>query len=229
MNKTILILPACLCLLVSCANFQRGSSAKISKSPHVLEVEQKMRDREQARQNKQDRQMVLAEKRKQEMHHSPIMRSAASSVRISAHPQQKNVVVAPATGKSDDLKISDRELYSELVASYDRNDLFGFHSRLQMFQSRFAHSPLMEDALYLGGLMSVSEKNYGVALKNFNRILKEHPHGHKVAAALFAKGATLKKMNLPQQARQSWTQVERRFPGSPESLRAGAELKILTR
>lgn len=195
-----------------------------------------MKDREQARQDQQDRQMVLAEKRKQGRSFSESKTSLssrhlpmASSIRISAHPQQKNVVVAPATGKSDDLRISDRELYSELVSTYDRNDLFGFHSRLQMFQSRFAHSPLMEDALYLGGLMSVSEKNYGVALKNFNRILKEHPHGHKVAAALFAKGATLKKMNLPQQARQSWAQVERRFPGSPESLRAGAELKILTR
>jgi len=173
--------------------------------------------------------MVLAEKRKQTLTKNLTRSSAVQAIHMSAHPQNKKVVVAPATGRADDLKISDRELYSELLATYDRNDVFGFHSRLQMFQSRFAQSPLMEDALYLGGLMSISEKNYGVALKNFNRILKEHPHGHKAAAALFAKGATLKKMNLPAQARQSWVQVQKGFPGSPESLRADAEIKILKR
>jgi TolA-binding protein len=226
MKKTILMLPVLPFLLTNCASLRGTSSAKISKTPRVIELERKMKEREQARQDLRDRQRLLSEKK-----HLTKTAPSATSLRVSAHPQQrqKNVVVEAATGLKTDLKISDRELYGELLAAYDRNDEFGFHSRLQMFQERFARSPLMEDSLYLAGMMAVSEKNYGVALRNFNRILKEHPHGHKVASALFAKGATLKKMNLPDQARQSWLQVQKHFPGSPESMRAAMEIKILNR
>jgi TolA-binding protein len=98
-----------------------------------------------------------------------------------------------------------------------------------MFERKFSKSPLMEDALYLEGLMAVSEKNYGVALQSFNRILREHGHGHKASSALFARGVVLKKMNLPGRAKQSWILVQKKYPGSPESARADVELKLLTR
>jgi TolA-binding protein len=221
MKKLILFSPL---MLIACAT-HRPASSPIAKSPHVIEMERKAKEREQARQDSEDMKRMLAQKRKQIG-----LSSSASSLRVSARPQDKKVVLAPVTGGSDDsIKISDRELFEELSATYDRNDSFGFHSRYQMFERKFASSPLMEDALYLSGLMAVSEKSYGMALKQFNRILDEHPHGHKASSALFAKGAVLKKMNLTAQAKQSWALVQKRYPGSPDAARAEVELKILAR
>lgn len=214
-------------MLVACAT-HRPASAPIAKSPRVLEMERKAKEREQVRQDDEDMKRMVAQKRRQPATPS-VATNTTSSLRVSARPQDKKVVIAPMTGSDDALKISDRDLFSELSAAYDRNDTFGFHSRYQMFDRKFANSPLMEDATYLSGLMAVSEKNYGVALKEFNRILNEHPNGHKASAALFAKGAVLKRMNLTAEAKRSWVMVQKKYPGSPDAARADVELKILTR
>jgi len=177
-----------------------------------------LREREEAQQDIRDRNQVLNKKAQ--------MESSPSAVKLQARPQSKKIEMI--SGNDKNLK-SDRELYGELVGSYDRNNEIAFFSRLQAFQERHAKSPLADDAVYLAGLMSLSNKNYGPALRYFNSVLKKYPQSNKASASLFAKGVTLKKMNLTEESRKSFAKVRQAYPGSPEALRADTELKLMKR
>jgi TolA-binding protein len=73
--------------------------------------------------------------------------------------------------------------------------------------------------------MAVEHSNFPEAIRYFARIEKEYPNSDKAASARFAKAMTYKKMNLPQFAKRSLAEVRAKYPGSPESFRADAELK----
>ncbi len=210
-----------LSFLTSCAHFEneKKDSNKLSKSPRVLDVERKMREHEEAKQDRSDLNRVAAKK---------IGQSDTSSFKIRGQPQNRSVTVNPiAIIPSSNL--TDQQLYDELVGSYDRNNEIAFFSRLQAFNQKFTKSPLADDALYLAGLMSLSNKNYGPALKYFNQVLKQYPTSNKAAGALFAKGVTLKKMNLDAESKKVLLSVKKKYPGSPESLRTEIELKTFNR
>ncbi len=211
-----------LALLVGCASHRTASSkaqTPVTKTSKVLDMEKRMKEREEAMQDLRDRNQVLNKK-------AQLDSSSTSSVKMSARPQTKRIEMISGSEKT--LK-SDRELYGELVGSYDRNNEIAFFSRLQAFQEQHPKSPLADDALYLAGLMSLSNKNYGPALRYFNQVLKRYPMSNKASASLFAKAVTLKKMNLTDESRRSFAKVRQAYPGSPEALRAETELKLLTR
>jgi TolA-binding protein len=130
------------------------------------------------------------------------------------------------TGR-DESKISDIQLYAQIVGAYDSRDEISFKSRMQSFMHRFPHSPYADNVLYLAGMMAVNNVNYPEAVRFFSRVEKEYPTSDKVTAATFAKGMTYKKMNLESFAKQILTQVKSKFPGSPESFRAEVELKMI--
>lgn len=204
-------------MLVACASTNsRTASAPVTKTARALEVERKLKEREESRQDQKDKQRILRKKAQLQ----------DSSINAKVIPQNKKIELSGSTpGKSK----SDRELYAEMVGSYDRNNEIAFFSRLQAFMENHPQSPLADEALYLAGLMSLSNKNYGPALRYMNQIIKKYPTSNKVPAALFAKGIALKKMNLPDQSRQAFLKVRKSYPGSPESLRAETELKLLVR
>ncbi len=152
-------------MLVACATTKPSSSSvTVSKSPKVLEMERKLKERGEALQDTKDRNRVLAKKSQ--------MRQQ-SEMNVQAVPQNKKIEI---TGMGAPIKASsDRQLYAEMVASYDRNNEIAFFSRLQAFMERYPKSPLADEALYLAGLMSLSNKNYGPALRYMNQILKNYP------------------------------------------------------
>lgn len=203
-------------LLVACATTTSSRISPITKSPKVLEQELKRKEREEAMQDLRDRNRIL--QKKAQMQGPPIL------ARVT--PQNKKIELYGSNGRK---ARNDRELYGELAASYDRNNEIAFFSRLQAFLESYSKSPLADDALYLAGLMSLSNKNYGPALRYMNEVLKKYPSSNKAAAALFAKGIVLKKMNLASQSKLAFMKVRKSYPGSPEALRAETELKLLKR
>ncbi len=211
MSKLFRILSALISVLfTACASSSLSKSSQgVVKSPQILEIERKKKEREESVQDLKDRRLVLARK--------------------SALPQSSpNVVVAPLIAPLD-LKMSEGDLYAELVRSYDMNNEIRFFSRYQAFMRKYAQGPLADDAMYLAGLFSLSNKNYGPSLKYFNLILKQYPSSNKTSSALFGKGVALKKMNLVEESKLVLAEVQKKFPGSPEALRADGELKILNR
>lgn len=202
-------------LLVACAS-QNKAPRNVAKTSQILEKEKKMREREEIEQDRKDQQKILSKK-------NP---AAASSIKFGALPQKKKLEIK---GPIPAMSASEKELYAQLVGSYDRNDEIAFFSRFQSFQAKYPHSPLADETLYLAGLMSLSNKNYGPALRYFNQVIDRYPSSNKAASSLFAKGVALKKMNLTDESRKIFRSVQKSYPGSPEAMRAELEMKILTR
>ena len=126
------------------------------------------------------------------------------------------------TSKSKD----DISLYSELVAYYQANDQRRFKQRLNTLVSKFPQSQFTDNALYLAGRQSMENRNYPEAIKYFQTVINQYPNSNRVVSAQFAKAVTYKKMNLNNQSKNVLREVQKRFPGSPESYRAANEIKI---
>lgn len=141
-------------------------------------------------------------------------------------PLSREALLLELTGK-DFSKESDISLYSGLVSAYDANNLVAFKGRLQSLLSRFPTSPYADNALYLAGTLAVNNGNYSEAIKYFSEVETKYPRSNKVVAAKFAKAMTYKAMNLKGFAKSNLRQLVKKYPGSPESYRASAELKFL--
>lgn len=146
--------------------------------------------------------------------------------KLSAKEIKEQALLVELTGK-DISKENDIGLYAEMVSAYQRDDEIAFKSRLQALMTRFPQSSYADNALFLAGRMAVDHNNYAEAVKYFAQIEKQYPRSNKVAAAKFAKAMTYKKMNLPDFAATNLKEVRTKYPGSPESFRAQAELKTL--
>lgn len=201
-------------LLVACATNSTSQSSAIVKNAKVIEMEKKKKEREEALQDLKDRRGILAKKSQLE----------PSPVKLRASPQNKKIEMFAGQQQRPS---SDRQLYGELVSAYDQNNEIAFFSRFQSFLQNYSKSPLADDAVYLAGLMSLSNKNYGPSLRYFNQVLKQYPLSNKASASLYAKGVALKKLNLTGESRQVFLNVRKSYPGSPEAMRAQTELKLM--
>ncbi|UOF01652.1 tetratricopeptide repeat protein [Bdellovibrio reynosensis] len=157
---------------------------------------------------------------------SAFAKNSALSKASPAKDLQQEALLVELTGK-DFTKENDINLYAEMVSAYQNDDEIGFKSRLQSLLSRFPQSSYADNALFLAGRMAVDHNNYAEAVKYFTEIEKKYSSSNKVVAAKFAKAMTYKKMNLPNFAMNTLKEVRAKYPGSPESFRADAELKLM--
>ncbi|HRO67219.1 MAG TPA: tetratricopeptide repeat protein [Pseudobdellovibrionaceae bacterium] len=156
----------------------------------------------------------------------PLAAQAKNSKSKTANEFSEQALLIELTGK-DQGKLSEVDLYSELVSAYQSQDEIGFQSRLQTFLSRFPKSSFADNALYLAGRKSLEQKRYAPALQYFHRIVSEYPRGNRAVSAQFAKAMTYKQMNLTAESRKVMKEVMRKYPGSPESFRAEGEMRLL--
>lgn len=148
-----------------------------------------------------------------------------SNEQIKKDLSQQSLLVE-LTGK-DISKENDITLYAEMVSAYQDDNEIAFKSRLQSMLKRFPQSPYADNALFLAGRMAVDHNNFAEAIRYFGKIETDYPTSNKIVSAKFAKGMTYKKMNLPEFAGRTLQDVRKKYPGSPESFRADAELKML--
>jgi TolA-binding protein len=204
-----------LAMLAACAH-SGGKSSK-TKAPGLRSEDQNqlrlLKAHEEMAQDQLDRKRVLRKKNE-------------AQVAYRANPQTKKMDFSPQIFSKAE-KLQEKNLYTKLLNSYNQNDSFRFQSYYRSFMKRFGKSPLADDAVYLSGLLSLSAKEYGPALLSFNQILNKYPYSNKTTAAMYAKGVSLKRMNLSAEANQVFSQVIKKYPGSPESLRAKVELRIV--
>ncbi len=156
-----------------------------------------------------------------------IVLCVTSSVAAAAPKKmdEKDALVAPKAI----LGPADQRRYQELAEAYEQNNYDSFQQKFASYQKDFPRSFYLDDASYLLGMMQAGRKEYGTALKTFNETLKNYPTSNRVRTLLLSKGTMLKRMNLPELAAGPLEQVKKRFPGSPEALRANVELKLLKR
>jgi hypothetical protein len=149
---------------------------------------------------------------------------------ISASPQGRGKMKMNAPNsilKPSYKGISEGQLLAEIRDRYQANDRIGFQNRSMAFLSRFPNGDSRDEVLYLKGMLELMDKNYGVSLVQFNTILRDHPNGRRAPSAMFAKGILYRRMNLLNESRQTLGKVLAQFPGSPESVRAKMELRVI--
>lgn len=135
-------------------------------------------------------------------------------------------LVKELTGK-DEAKMSEVDLYAEIVAAYQGQDLGGLRGRVQRFVTRFPQSSFADNALYLAGRQALDRKSYTESLRYFQKISTDYPRSNRVVASQFAKAMAYKKMNLDGEARKVFRDIVVKYPGSPESYRADSEMRLL--
>lgn len=143
----------------------------------------------------------------------------------SALSSHRSELIKELTGR-DETRMSDLDVYSELVAAYQARDRAKIDRRLRQLLVRYPQSPFADNGLYLAGLAAVEDKRYADALKFFQRVQDEYPTGNKAVSAHFAKAMAYKMMNLDVQAKRTLQEVITKYPGSPESFRADNEMRL---
>ncbi len=138
----------------------------------------------------------------------------------------KEALLIELTGK-DFKKLTEEDLYAEVVTAYRNNNEPALKAHSKSFMKRFGGSHFADNVLFLQGQMALQNKNYPEALKLFQKISKTYPNSNKVVSASFSKALTYKRLNLPAEARRVFKEVMVKYPGSPESFRSEAELKLL--
>lgn len=208
---TSIFISGCSSLQQSSRNYvqtQNSRNSSIDSQVRQLQIEQ------ERNQDLRDRQLFLSKKK------------SDSFGGFSVIPQ-KGGKIETKIASSESGMMSEGGLYAEIVDFYQMNNLIQFNSRASIFFNRYSQSVHRDDVLYMKGMLELLDQNYGLALVQFNKIIKEHPHGKKVSAALYAKGMTYKKMNLKNEARGALRAVLKKYPGSPESYRAKNDLQLL--
>jgi TolA-binding protein len=123
--------------------------------------------------------------------------------------------------------LNSQQVYEKIIEKYRSNDLKAVEAYTNLLLAKYPQSHFADNALYLQGMLAFSVKTYAKSLECFQKIINLYPNGNKVVAALFAKGILYKKMNLKTESENVLSNIKIKYPGSPESLRADAEIKIL--
>jgi TolA-binding protein len=123
--------------------------------------------------------------------------------------------------------LNSNQVYEKIIEKYRGNDLKALEAYMNLLLIKYPQSHFADNALYLQGMLAFSIKSYAKSLEAFQKIIKLYPNGNKAVSALFAKGILYKKLNLKTESENVLSNVKVKYPGSPESLRADAEIKIL--
>lgn len=157
---------------------------------------------------------------------SLVILSFNSSALIKKNDLSEKSLLIELTGQDQEKK-SEESYYKDILELYQKNDFRGVKTVSKQLFKKFPQGFYGESALYLTGKAALENRMYGEALNNFNLLIKKYPTGSKVIAAHFAKAQTFEKMNLKNLAIQSYVNVKSKYPGSPESFRAGTQLKLI--
>ena len=147
---------------------------------------------------------------------------------VSKNEIDKSMKVERAIRDPNSNASNEFKIFSELEDAYESNNEEAFLQKRAEFFRKFPESSYIDDVNYLAGMMNAGKKNYGAALKDFDDTIQLNPSGNKVRTAMLSKAALYKRMNLPEYAKPIFEQIKKRFPGSPEALRAEIELKLIS-
>lgn len=121
----------------------------------------------------------------------------------------------------------ERPFYALLLELHLTRQVVDFISGSQIFLKRYPHSPFADNVLYLRGMIHFGLKNYGEAIRDFERVERYYPKSNKNVSSLFAKGMAYKKLNIKESAIDVFKRISATYPGSPEQFRAGNEMRLL--
>lgn len=158
---------------------------------------------------------------------NPAMVEEGTEIRGNVELTDKEKLFFELAGEKID-SISEITIYQKALEYYKQSDESALSAYSNLLLKKYPLSIYCDNVLYLQGMTAFNQKKFGVSLAAFQKILTSYPQSNKAVSALFAKGVVFKKMNLPTEAVRTLAQVINRYPGSPESMKAQDELKLMT-
>jgi TolA-binding protein len=140
---------------------------------------------------------------------------------------EKEKVFFELAGEKVD-SLSEISIYKKAVEASKNGDEAALEAFSSLLLKKFPRSIYCDNIIYIQGMLAFGQKKYGASLSYFQKILNHYPQSNKAVSALFAKGVVFRKMNLEKEAARTLAQVINKYPGSPESIRAQDELKLVT-
>ncbi|CAM6032081.1 unnamed protein product, partial [Sphagnum compactum] len=123
--------------------------------------------------------------------------------------------------------LTEEALYTEIIRAYQTRQIDAVSHYTGEFLQRYPNSVFADSALYLRGELSLIMGFTAEALRDFEQIVDDYPAGKKYVAALYGKAVCYRKLQLYNYAEQALNDLNKSFPGSPESVKVPLEQRML--
>ena len=120
-------------------------------------------------------------------------------------------------------------LYDQGYSLYHQGRYVDAEETLKRFLAAYGTTDLGDNAQFWIGQCRLGRNELQSALAAFRQTVREHPDGNKVPDALLQAGEVLERLGDADEARATYQDVERRFPGSAASAEAAKRLGRLGR
>lgn len=147
-----------------------------------------------------------------------------AAVRTSVGPAPPPVAAQLTDVPDDGAATSEQYLYSKVLESFRTKDIASFKKSQFLLLKSCPDSPFADNVAHLEGELALAAGDGAQALRVFDLALARYPSGNKASAILLGRARALEKLNRTHQSIDALRLLRQRFPGSPEALRADAEL-----
>ncbi|MCB1055123.1 MAG: tol-pal system protein YbgF, partial [Acidobacteria bacterium] len=134
---------------------------------------------------------------------------------------------APPAAATQPLTEAAQNLYDEGYTLYHEERFLDAEATFRRFLQAYAGTDLADNAQYWIGESRYARKDYQGALAAFSETVQRFPDGNKVPDAMIKAGQCLELLGDLDAARDTYEEVERRFPNSAASVAAGEHLKAM--
>lgn len=132
------------------------------------------------------------------------------------------------TSRDEPLSAEGQRLYDDGYTLYHRGQYLDAEATFQEFLRVHPQSSLADNARYWIGESRYARRDYRGALAAFRETVNLHPLGNKVPDALLKAGQSLEMLGDKAAARQSYREIQRRFPDSAAALVATDRIEALS-
>src|SRR5262250_3207752 len=147
--------------------------------------------------------------------------SAPSSGSVAPASSPSASLAAPGSAPSADT------LYSNGLRDITSGKYDLARSEFQDYLKYYGDTDLASNAQFYLGEIAYSQRNYGNAVTEYDKVLTSYPKSFKLAPARLKKGMALIELGQKPAGVRELREVVRRYPGTEEERRARAKLKEL--
>lgn len=124
-------------------------------------------------------------------------------------------------------KLGETKLFGSFISYYTQGEKDKYMRAVMLLEKAYPKSQYLAEANLLLGKGSLGQKEFKMALKYFNRVVKDHKKSDQYKTALLGKAITYRRMALIKPAESILNNLIKRFPQSNEAAKAKVHLSLL--
>jgi tol-pal system protein YbgF len=158
----------------------------------------------------------------------PALTAPSSAPASSAPPPRAPATTAPAVAASPKPGVSDKQAYQTAFDLLQARKYDEAAKAFTQFLSGYASSPLADNAQYWLAQSHYVQRQFNVALPEFQKVVDKYPQSSKLPDALLKVGYCQSELGNKNAARTALQQVMRQFPDTTAARLATQQLEKLS-